>query len=129
MLHHPAVRAFSAGPAVFQAPPLNRRAADLLRCVPFAPQSAHSLLDQQLSLLQSALSEREAALAELAGRIEPLEVDVALLMADRCERVCISTGVWVNKGAGVQWCGRYTHRVAGGGRGAAHCRQVRVCAC
>lgn len=55
--------------------------------VPSIPQSAHSLLDQQLSLLQSALSDREAALAELSGRVEPLEVDVALLMADRWVRI------------------------------------------
>ncbi|GIM07161.1 hypothetical protein Vretimale_11376 [Volvox reticuliferus] len=38
---------------------------------------------QQCEFLRSSLAEREGLVAELAARLEPLEVDVAVLMADR----------------------------------------------
>ena len=36
-----------------------------------------------MAALQAALAERDGCVAELTARLEPLEVDVALLMADR----------------------------------------------
>ncbi|GFR49058.1 hypothetical protein Agub_g11084 [Astrephomene gubernaculifera] len=44
----------------------------------------HDQSSAQCESLRGALAEREGLVAELAARLEPLEVDVALLMADRC---------------------------------------------
>ncbi|GLI59921.1 hypothetical protein VaNZ11_001968 [Volvox africanus] len=41
---------------------------------------------QQCEFLRSSLAERERMVAELSARLEPLEVDVAVLMADRGRR-------------------------------------------
>ncbi|KAG2426002.1 hypothetical protein HXX76_013373 [Chlamydomonas incerta] len=46
-------------------------------------KAANALAEQEVAALQVALAERDGCVAELTARLEPLELDLALLMADR----------------------------------------------
>jgi hypothetical protein len=47
------------------------------------PQAVAETCDVQLAALRSMLVEREAQMEALNARIEPIELELALLMADR----------------------------------------------